>query len=88
MESYELLIKPSAVKELERVATKKDRARIVSRIRDLARDPRPPGCEKLSTLERYRVRQGAYRIVYGIDDDERRVTVVKIGHRRDVYRRG
>jgi mRNA interferase RelE/StbE len=87
MESYELLIKPSAVKELERVATKRDRTRIVRRIRDLARIPRPPGCEKLSTLERYRVRQGAYRVVYAVDDSRRQVTVVKIGHRRDVYRR-
>ena len=87
MESYEVRIKPSAVKELERVATKKDRTRIVRRIRELAEDPRPPGCEKLSTLERYRVRQGAYRIVYAVDDGERQVTVVKIGHRRDVYRR-
>jgi mRNA interferase RelE/StbE len=88
MGSYEVLIKPSAVKELERVATKKDRSRIVRRIRDLAGDPRPPGCEKLSTLERYRLRQGANRIVYGVDDEDRQVTVVKIGHRRDVYRRG
>ena len=87
MESYELLIKPSAVKELERVATKRDRARIVRRIRNLAKDPRPAGGEKLSTFERYRVRQGAYRIVYAVDDDQRQVTVVKIGHRRDVYRR-
>ena len=87
MESYELLIKPSAIKELDRVATKKDRSRIVRRIRELASDPRPPDCEKLSILERYRVRQGAYRFVYGIDDEDRQVTVVKIGHRRDVYRR-
>ena len=86
MASYELRIKNSAAKELEAVGLKADRSRIVDRIRPLAEDPRPPGCEKLSGLDRYRVRQGAYRILYEVDDDARRVTVVKIGHRRDVYR--
>jgi mRNA interferase RelE/StbE len=52
----------------------------------LSGDPRPSGCEKLSGQERYRVRQGAYRILYEVDDRNRVVTVVKIGHRRDVYR--
>ena len=87
MERYDVRIKPSAVKELERIPTKKDRRRVVSRIRALAEDPRPPGCEKLSDAERFRVRQGWYRIVYSIDDDSREVVVVKVGHRRDVYRR-
>jgi mRNA interferase RelE/StbE len=52
----------------------------------LADDPRPRGCEKLSGHERYRLRQGAYRIVYEVDDQVLVVLVVKIGHRRDVYR--
>jgi len=77
-------IKPSVVRELESIARKKDRARIVSRIRDLATEPRPRGCEKLSHLERYRIRQGPFRVVYAIDDGAREVTVVKIGHRRGV----
>jgi len=86
MEKYEIRIKRSAVKDLESIATKKDRRSVVRRIQALADDPRPPGCEKLSGREQYRVRQGWYRVVYGIDDSERVVLVVKVGHRRDVYR--
>lgn len=67
MASYKLRIKPSAVKELEVLPTK-DRRKIVTRIEELASDPRPHGCEKLSGLEQYRVRQGDYRVVYSIDD--------------------
>jgi mRNA interferase RelE/StbE len=58
----------------------------LGRIKQLAEDPRPPGCEKLAGLERYRLRQGKYRILYSIQDDELTVWVVKIGHRRDIYR--
>jgi mRNA interferase RelE/StbE len=65
--SYSLLIKPSAVKELEALPPK-DRRRIIARIGALASEPRPHGCEKLSGREQYRVRQGDYRIVY-IDDE-------------------
>ena len=86
MESYELLIKPSAAKELEAVGRKSDRSRIVDKIYTLKDDPRPPGCEKLTGQDRYRVRQGQFRILYVVDDAEQDVTVVKIGHRRDVYR--
>ena len=85
MASYSLFLKRSAAKELEAVATK-DRRRIVDRIEALAAEPRPPGVEKLSGAEKYRVRQGDYRILYTIDDDARAVVVVKIGHRGDVYR--
>jgi mRNA interferase RelE/StbE len=83
--NYDLRIKPSAVKELEALQAK-DRRRIVSRIQDLASEPRPPGCEKLSGQDRYRVRQGNFRILYEIQDRELTVVVIKIGHRRDVYR--
>lgn len=87
MESYRLLIKASAAKELERVGQKADRRRLVARIESLATDPRPAGCEKLSGAEdKYRVRQGSYRVVYAIDDEARTITIFKIGHRRDVYR--
>ncbi len=84
MASYSLFLKRSAAKELESVATK-DRRRIVDRIQALATEPRPPGIEKLSGAEKYRVRQGDYRILYTIDDAARTVIVVKIWHRRDVY---
>ena len=86
MERYEIRIKRSAIKQIEGVATKKDRGKVVRRIQTLADDPRAPGCEKLSGRERYRVRQGWYRIVYSVDDAARVVLVVKVGHRRDVYR--
>ena len=85
MASYKLLIKPSAVRELEGIP-RKDRRRLVARIRDLAEQPRPQGAEKLSGHDLYRVRQGNYRILYEVVDDQLIVTVIKIGHRREVYR--
>jgi mRNA interferase RelE/StbE len=83
--SYRVLIKRSASRELEGLELK-DRQRVVNQIRKLADDPRPQGCEKLSGNDKYRIRQGEIRIVYGIADRDLVVTVVKIGHRRDVYR--
>jgi len=118
---YRVLIKPSAVKEIESISSKRDRRRIVSRIGKLAEDPRPATCEKLSGQEKYRIRQGLprppiapgrhiersasplrahasrsvlykpiirgrYWIVYSIEDQELAVFVVKVGHRKDVYR--
>jgi len=84
---YNLRIKRSAAKELEGVAQKGDRQRLVARIQALSTEPRPPGCEKLSGYaDRYRVRQGDYRVVYAVDDGEQIVLIVKIGHRREVYR--
>ena len=84
--SYSLVIKTSAEREL-RALPKEERRRIVDRARGLADKPRPPGNEKLSGQERYRIRQGDYRIVYAIDDEARIVEIVKIGHRREVYRK-
>ena len=89
MAEYRLLIKPSAAKEIDAIGPKRDRRRIVARIAALSGEPRPSGCEKLAGSEnRYRVRQGNYRVVYAVDDDARVVEVVKIGHRREVYRKG
>ncbi len=85
MASYSLFLKRSAANELEAVPLK-DRRRIVGRIQALAAEPRPPGAQKLSGAEKYRVRQGDYRILYTIDDTERSVVIVKIGQRGDVYR--
>lgn len=85
-ELYSVVIKRSAEKELKTIPAS-DLKRVVDRIRGLAQQPRPSRCEKLSgESERFRIRQGDYRIVYGIDDIARRVDVVKIGHRREVYR--
>ncbi len=87
MASYSVLIKPSAGRELEAVGQKKDRERIITRIRSLGSEPRPHGCEKLSgQFDLYRVRVGSYRVVYAVDDSATEVHVVKVGHRREVYR--
>ena len=85
MANYSVRIKRSAAKEIERLPLK-ERRRIIAKIRALATDPRPEGCEKLSGEEKYRIRQGNYRILYEIVDQELVVTVVKVGNRRDVYR--
>ena len=86
MARYDVFIKPSALKELETIDSKKDRRRIVRAIRSLAEDPRPAGCRKLSGKDKYRIRSGQYRIVYAVRDAILVVTIVKVGHRRDVYR--
>ncbi len=86
MARYRVLIKPSVVREIEGIPQKKRRQRVVSRIRALADDPRSPGCEKLTGQNRYRVRQGPYRIVYSVEDDALVVYVVKVGLRGEVYR--
>jgi mRNA interferase RelE/StbE len=83
---YRLLIKASAVKDIEAIPLKRDRQRVVERISKLAEDPRPCGGEKLSGQDKYRVRQGHYRILYAIEDQDLIVQVVKVGLRKDVYR--
>ena len=85
MARYELRVRPSVAKDLRGIQ-KADLARILARIESLRDDPRPPGSEKLSAQERYRVRQGNYRIIYGIEEAEVVVEIVKMGHRREVYR--
>ena len=86
-ENYKLQIKESAAKELESLGTKKGREKIVARINALAMDPRPSGSERLAGEEnKYRVRQGNYRIVYSIDDRNRVLLITKIGERKEVYR--
>jgi len=86
-ENYKLQIKESAAKELESLGTKKDREKIVTRIKALGTDPRPHGCERLEGEDnKYRVRQGNYRILYSIDDRNRVVVITKIGDRKGVYR--
>lgn len=84
-DSYSLRIKRSAEKEL-RIVPKEDLPRVIERIQSLAVNPRPPGHQKLSGHDQYRIRQGDYRILYTIDDPGRVVEIIKIGHRREVYR--
>ena len=85
MASYNVFIKPSAAKELERIPLK-DRRRVARRIAALAGDPRPPGCEKLTGENAFRIRQGNYRIVYTVEDEVLTIVVIKVGDRKDVYR--
>lgn len=87
MASYKVLIKASAGKELAAVGSKVDRTRIVGKIEDLASNPRPHGAEKLAGYaDRYRIRQGNYRIIYLIGDSAHEVTIYKIGDRKEIYR--
>ena len=86
MGKYKVFLRRSAADELGRIP-KKDLVRLIERLQSFANEPRPQGCEKLSALDRYRVRQGDYRVVYAIDDREKTVDIVKIGHRGDVYKR-
>lgn len=83
---YKVLIRRSVLKKDLAHIPKADVRRIMRAIRSLEDNPRPPGAKKLSAQERYRIRQGDYRIVYSIQDRVCTVWVVKVGHRRDVYR--
>ena len=85
MAAYRLFFKESVQKDLAGIP-KKDLRKILGSIKSLAADPRPPGYEKLTGQDRYRLRQGRYRIVYAVQDEERTVTIVKVGHRKDIYR--
>ena len=85
MVAYKIFFKKSVEKDFK-VISKKDLVKILERIEALAEDPRPPGCEKLSGQQKYRLRQGRYRILYSIQDDELTIWVVKVGHRKDIYR--
>ena len=84
MAEYEIYFKESVRKDLRKVP-KSYLKKILSQIRKLKDNPRPTGCEKLSGLELYRIRQGKYRIVYSIQDNELTVWVIKVGHRKNVY---
>lgn len=85
MGKYRIAIKKSAGKELAGISSK-DQRRIIERIRGLAENPRPTGSKKLSGEEKYRIRQGDCRLLYEINDAVVTVTVVRVAHRKDVYR--
>ena len=85
MAKYEISVKKSAVKELENIP-KKELQKILKKIQALSSEPRPQGSQKLSHKEQYRIRQGDYRVIYSIDDDNLAVNIIKIGHRREIYR--
>ena len=85
MEKYKIEFKKSAAKELYSIP-KKDLQKILSKIRKLSENPRPDGCIKLTGREQYRIRHGNYRILYSIEEDRLIVYIVKVAHRRDVYK--
>ena len=84
MAAYKVSFRESVEKDFS-VVPKKDLKKILRRIEALAENPRPSGCEKLTGRERYRVRQGRYRIAYSVQDEVLTVWIVKVGHRKDVY---
>ena len=86
MAQYKIFFKKSVEKDLKSIPTHYLK-KILRKIESLQLNPRPTGSEKLTDLERYRIRQGSYRIVYSIQDFELTVWVVKIGHRKDIYRK-
>ena len=85
MAKYEIVLRKSVRKDLEPIP-KRDVQRIIAEIAELANDPRPPQSRKLSGSEKYRLRCGVYRVLYEIQDAVLIVCVVKVGHRREVYR--
>jgi mRNA interferase RelE/StbE len=85
MDKYNVIFTKSSFKELDAIP-RKDAQKILKRASELAEKPRPMGCEKLSARPLYRVRQGDYRIVYFINDPDKTVDIIKIGHRREIYR--
>ncbi len=85
MAVYRVFFRKSVEKDFS-IIPKKDVKRLLDRIKTLEKNPRPPGSEKLTGQERYRLKQGRYRIVYSIQDDELTVWVVKVDHRKDIYR--
>lgn len=86
MAGYKIYFRQSVLKDMAKIP-KGELQRILKRIETLAVDPRPRGCEKISGQDRFRIRQSSYRIIYSIQDDELTILVVKIGHRRDIYRK-
>ena len=86
MAAYKIEIKRSAAKELEKIP-QKDREKIIERIQALSENPRPSQSKKLSGEEKYRIRQGDYRVLYQIYDEIIKVVVVRVAHRREAYKR-
>jgi mRNA interferase RelE/StbE len=82
---YALLILPRAQREIASIRSP-DREKIIHAIRQLQNDPRPNHCRKLAGRQGWRIRVGNYRVLYEIDDSARSVTILHVGHRRDVYR--
>jgi mRNA interferase RelE/StbE len=83
--SYDILIRRRAQKELAQLS-RDDYERAKESIGNLSDNPRPPGCKKLTGRDGWRIRAGDYRVIYEIDDAGQTVTVLHVGHRRDIYK--
>jgi len=84
MAEYKIFFKKSVWKDFKKIP-KKDLKKILACINALSDNPHLPGCKKLSHQEKYRLRQGRYRIIYSIQDAELTIWIVKVGHRKNVY---
>ena len=84
MDAYKIFFKSSVWKDFKSIPDK-DLTKILTCIESLGENPRPSGCKKLSSQERYRLRYGRYRIIYSIQDNELSIWIVKVGHRKNVY---
>jgi mRNA interferase RelE/StbE len=82
---YKVELRRSVQKSLEKIQTQ-ERLKIIAALLELEQNPRPRGIEKIKGVELWRIREGDYRIVFSIDDSEKTITIVRIGHRRDIYR--
>ena len=82
---YQIELRRRAQRALDKLP-KSDFQAVIEAIKDLAQTPRPRGIEKVKSTGLWRIRQGDYRIIYAVDDNERLVTVVRVGHRREIYR--
>ncbi len=82
---YKIDVRRRAQRGLDKLP-ESDFQAVIEAIKDLAQTPRPRGIEKVKSTGLWRIRQGDYRIIYAIDDNEHLVTVVRVGHRREVYR--
>lgn len=85
MGKYKIEVKKSAEKELKKIP-KKELTKIIQQIGSLADDPHPSGCKKLTNQEKYQIRVGNYRVLYNVENDILTVFVVKVGHRKEIYR--
>ena len=82
---YKVELRRKAQRNLDRLP-RDDFNAVLEAVRNLISTPRPKGVEKIKSAGLWRIRQGDYRIVYGIDDDRKMVTILRIGHRREIYR--
>ncbi|MFC1965925.1 type II toxin-antitoxin system RelE/ParE family toxin [Chloroflexota bacterium] len=82
---YQIELRRRAQRALDRLP-KTDFPAVIEAIKELAQTPRPRGVEKVKSTGLWRIRQGDYRIIYGIDDNQQLVTIVRVGHRREIYK--